>query len=124
MLFRSGNYLRMDDVNEKRTLLEYCLSSPETNIIGMDAEGNFRYAKEYRTPRDIEHMMEIQRGAEDFFVEYYSAFHTGEGGFGTDLPNAVIHLTDQVELTGECSDMGKIRSIDDMTDRGYAVLET
>ena len=114
----------MDDVNEKRTLLEYCLSSPETNIIGMDAEGNFRYAKEYRASRDIEHMMEIQRGAEDFFVEYYSAFHTGEGGFGTDLPNAVIHLTDQVELTGECSDMGKIRSIDDMTDRGYAVLET
>lgn len=119
-----GNYLRMDDVNEKRTLLEYCLSSPETNIIGMDAEGNFRYAKEYRAPRDIEHMMEIQRGAEDFFVEYYSAFHTGGDGFGTDLPNAVIHLTDQVELTGECSDMGKIRSIDDMTDRGYAVLET
>lgn len=118
-----GNYLRLDDVNEKRTLMEYCFSSPETNIIGMDLDGNFIYAKEYRTKRDIEHMLEIQKGAEDFFMEYHGSFQAEEDGFSSDLPNAVINAMDQAELVEKCSDMGDIRSIDDMTNIGYAVWE-
>lgn len=118
-----GVYLRWDDVIEKRTLMEYCFSSPETNIIGMDDRGKFLYAKEYRTKRDIQHMLDIQEGVRDFFTEYYGIFPLGEGKFNGDLPNAVINTMDFVDLAGECRDMDQIRSIDDMVNKGYAVWE-
>ncbi|GFI48235.1 hypothetical protein IMSAGC019_03562 [Lachnospiraceae bacterium] len=116
-----GDYMKLDDINVKRTLMEYCFSSPETNIIGMDEDGNFIYAEEYRTDRDIKHMLDIQEGIREFFVGYYSSFPVGEESFSGSLPNAVINTMDFVELTGECSDMDTIRSIDDMVNKGYAV---
>ena len=115
--------LRLDDINEKRTLMEYCFSSPETNIIGMGEDGKFLYAKEYRTDRDIRHMLDIQEGVRVFFMTYYSSFSRGEEAFGGSLPNAVINTMDLVDLTGECRDMGTIRSVDDMVNKGYAVWE-
>lgn len=118
-----GEYLRLNDINEKRTLMEYCLSSPETNIIGMDADGEFIYAKEYRTDADIKHMLDIQEGIKEFFVDYYCSFPLTEGKFNGDFPNAVVNTMDFVDLTGECCDMDKIRSIDDMVNKGYAVWE-
>lgn len=118
-----GEYLRLDDINEKRTLMEYCFLSPETNIIGIDADGEFIYAKEYRTETDIKHMLDIQEGIREFFIEYYRLFPLTKGIFNADLPNAVVNTMDFVELTGECSDMDKIRSIDDMVNKGYAVWE-
>ena len=118
-----GDYLRLDDINEKRTLMEYCFSSPETNIIGMGEDGKFLYAKEYRTDRDIRHMLDIQEGIREFFMAYYSSFSKGEEAFDGSLPNAVINTMDLVDLTGECRDMGTIRSVDDMVNKGYAVWE-
>ena len=103
--------------------MEYCFSSPETNIIGMDDDGEFMYAKEYRTDRDIRHMLDIQEGIKEFFVAYYSSFPLGEESFGGSLPNAVINTMDFVDLTGECSDMHTIKSVDDMVNKGYAVWE-
>ena len=43
---------------------------------------------------------------------------------GGSLPNAVINTMDFVDLVDECDDMSMIRSIDDMVNKGYAVLET
>lgn len=116
-----GIYLRQDDVREKRTLMEYCFSAPETNIIGMDSDGNFLYAREYRTDRDIKHMLAIQEGVKAFFVAYFGQFPPDEETFNNSLPNAVINCMDFVDLRGECCDMGTIRSIDDMVNKGYAV---
>lgn len=118
-----GNYLKLNDINEKRTLMEYCFSSPETNIIGMNGNGEFMYAKEYRTEKDIKHMLDIQEGIRDFFVEYYKAFPLGAEEFKGDLSNAIINAMDFVDLAGECHDMDTIRSIDDMVNKGYAVWE-
>lgn len=118
-----GNYLKLDDINEKRTLMEYCFSSPETNIIGMNGNGEFMYAREYRTEKDIKHMLDIQEGIRDFFVEYYKAFPLGAEEFKGDLSNAVINAMDFADLAGECRDMDTIRSIDDMVNKGYAVWE-
>ncbi len=119
-----GEYLRLDDINIKRTLMEYCFSSPETNIIGMDADGKFLYGEEYRTERDIRHMLDIQEGIKKYFVQYYSSFQPGQEMLGGSLPNAVINTMDFVDLVDECDDMSMIRSIDDMVNKGYAVLET
>ena len=119
-----GDYLRLDDINEKRTLMEYCFSSPEANIIGMADDGKFLYANEYRTDRDIRHMLDIQEGGRNFFITYYSSFPSGEEAFGGSLPNAVINTMDLVDLTGECHDIGRIRSVDDMVNKGYAVWNT
>lgn len=118
-----GTYLKLDDINNKRTLMEYCFSSPETNIIGMNEDGAFLYAEEYRTDRDIRHMLDIQEGVKEFFVQYYSSFPVGEGIFGGSLPNTVINTMDFVDLVGECCDIDTIRSIDDMVNQGYAVWE-
>lgn len=118
-----GDYLRLDDINMKRTLMEYCFSSPETNIIGMDTDGKFAYSKEYRTERDIRYMLDIQEGIKDFFVSYYSSFPQGEESFSYSLPNAVINVMEFADLTDECSDIHTIRSIDDMVNKGYAVWE-
>lgn len=119
-----GEYLRLDDINVRRTLMEYCFSSPETNIVGMDDDGKFLYAREYRTDRDIRHMLDIQEGVRDYFVEYYSSFPMGKETMGGSLPNAVLNTMDLTNLTGECRDMDTIRSIDDMVNKGYAVWET
>lgn len=116
-----GVYLRTNDINEKRTLMEYCFSSPETNIAGMDINGKFIYAKEYRSEKDIKHMLDIQEGIKDFFVKYYRSFPLGAGEFKGELPNAVINAMDFADLAGECRDMDTIRSIDDMVNKGYAV---
>lgn len=116
-----GDYLRWNDIYFKRTLMEYCFSSSETNIIGMTADGEFVYAKEYRTKRDIKHMLDIQAGVRRFFEEYYGSFPKEEGDFNRDLPNAVVNVMDFVDLAGECRDMDTIRSIDDMVNKGYAV---
>lgn len=103
--------------------MEYCFSSPETNIIGMDTDGKFAYSKEYRTERDIRYMLDIQEGIKDFFVSYYSSFPQGEESFSYSLPNAVINVMEFADLTDECSDIHTIRSIDDMVNKGYAVWE-
>ncbi len=118
-----GRYLRLDDINEKRTLMEYCFSSPETNIIGIDTNGKFMYAEEYRTEKDIRHMLDIQEGIKSFFVQYHSSFPLGEETFCSSLPNAVINTMELADLTDECVDMHTIRSIDDMVNKGYAVWE-
>ena len=118
-----GEYLRLNDINDKRTLMEYCFSSPETNIIGMDDDGKFLYAEEYRTDRDIKHMLDIQEGVREFFVQYNSCFPMREGAFGGSLPNVVVNTMDFVDLAGECRDIDTIRSIDDMVNKGYAVWE-
>lgn len=118
-----GEYLRLDDINVKRTLMEYCFSSPEPSIIGMDIDGKFIYAAEYRTEKDIKHMIDIQEGIKKFFVQYHSSFSMSEDIFDGRLPNAVINTMDFADLIGECTDMYEIRSIDDMVNKGYAVWD-
>lgn len=108
---------------EKHCFLETIFSSIDPSVEDMDEKGMPVFSDEIRTEEEIKNMCNEQQGIEKFFWDYYENLWVEGVEIKKKIPEALIYMCDEVEYTGECRNVRKMKLYNDLTNDYREVLK-
>lgn len=108
---------------EKHCFLETIFSSADPSVEDIDEKGMPVFSAEMRTEKEIENMCSEQQGIEMFFGDYCENLWVEGIEIKKKLPEALVYMCDEVEYTGECRDVRKMRLYNDLTNDYREILK-
>ena len=108
---------------EKHCFLETIFSSEAPSVEDIDEGGMPVFSKEIRTEEEINHMCKEQQGIEMYFWDYYENLWVEGAEIKKKIPEALVYMCDEVEYTGECKDVRKMKLYNDLTNDYREILK-
>lgn len=108
---------------EKHCFLETIFSSEDPSAEDIDEGGTPVFSNEIRTQEEIKNMCKEQRGIEMFFWDYYENLWVEGIEIKKKIPEALVYMCDEVEYTGECSGVRRMKLYNDLTNDYREILK-
>lgn len=111
-----------DILMDKHYLLERIFTSPEPSVEDMNENDIPEFSMEIREKEDIERILSIQQGIEDFFEDYYGNLWVEDKEIKKELPERLLGMCNEVEYAGECAGFNNVKLFDDLGGEYFKVL--
>lgn len=108
---------------EKHCFLETIFSSADPSVEDVDERGMPVFSAEIRTEEEIKNMCDAQQGIEMFFEDYCENLWVEGIEIKKKIPEALVYMCDEVEYTGECRNIRKMKLYNDLTNDYREVLK-
>ena len=103
--------------------LETIFSSADPSVEDVDERGMPVFSAEIRTEEEIKNMCDAQQGIEMFFEDYCENLWVEGIEIKKKIPEALVYMCDEVEYTGECRNIRKMKLYNDLTNDYREVLK-